>query len=105
MTASDDLEDGTAVKLWDCPVTSVAAAYYSLALAAGDQGLFRFDLSSYHQSNGDYEPSEMTARHCSDCHWMSFSVLGSSHVSGAVLAELAWEEHATPAQPEVRLAG
>ena len=103
MTKPEHLLEGTTEKVWDCPVTSVDAAHYSVALAAGNEGMFRFDISAHNERNGNYEPSEMTKRHCSDCHWMSLSVLGSSHVGGATLAELTKDKHAAPMRDEIRV--
>ena len=82
----DDLEDSK--RIWDRPINSVDAAHYSLALAAGEEGLYRFDLAEFNNNEKGYIPSELAIRNCTDCNWINYSVLGAAHGDGAVLAEL-----------------
>lgn len=74
---------------WDCPTTSVAAAYGALALATGKEGLWEFDLKNlrYSLSDDEGDPAQLSKRDCDACEWMYFSVYGTSYVKGGFLAE------------------
>jgi hypothetical protein len=80
-----------AARMWDCPVISVDASYGALALAAGPEGLFEFDLDDW--VNGDpRQAKSVDKRHCSDCSWAYYSIMGSSHKQGGVFAEYVTED-------------
>lgn len=76
---------------WDAPLVAVEAAYGRVALAAGDAGLHELPLERYPlqplgaPSVSD-APEHLLTTHCSDCHWLYYSVLGSSHLTGGALA-------------------
>lgn len=79
-------KSGKAMRLWDCPVISVDASYGALALAAGPEGLFEFELDDW--VKGDpREARRIDKRHCSDCSWAYYSIMGSSHKQGGIFAE------------------
>lgn len=83
-----EITETTSKRIWDCPVSSMDAAYRSLALAGGSEGLYRFDLQDFSEISDGYEPNSLSKRDCSDCNWVLHSVIGSSHRGGGVLTEL-----------------
>jgi hypothetical protein len=79
-------KNGKVMRLWDCPVISVDASYGALALAAGPEGLFEFDLNDW--VTGDpREAKQVDKGQCIDCSWAYFSIMGSSYQQGGVFAE------------------
>lgn len=78
-------------KQWDCPTYSVAAAYGTLALAAGDDGLWEADAGIYNRyeyfNDKAEEPKQIYRHGCDSCEWMYHSVYGSSYTKGGFLAE------------------
>lgn len=75
-----------AMKLWDCPVISMDASYGALALAAGPEGLFEFELDDW--VKGDPRQAKpVDKRPCNDCSWAYYSIMGSSHKQGGIFAE------------------
>jgi len=73
---------------WDCPTISVAAAYRSLALAAGPEGLWELDVHHFGLSSDDSGTlSRVADRGCDACEFMFHSVYGSSYEGGGFLAE------------------
>ncbi|HEX3627328.1 MAG TPA: hypothetical protein VH280_18120 [Verrucomicrobiae bacterium] len=75
-----------ALQLWDCPVISVDASYGALALAAGPEGLFEFELDDW--VKGDTRKAKQVDKlHCNDCSWAYYSIMGSSHKQGGIFAE------------------
>ena len=67
-------------KKWDAPTLALSASYGSLAIAAGDEGLYEYNLDSYVQ--GDPEPTQLSKVACRDCDYTYFSVFASSGNSG-----------------------
>jgi hypothetical protein len=83
---SKRVKNGKAMQLWDSPVISVDASYGALALAAGPEGLFEFDLNDW--VVGDpREAKQVDKGNCTDCSWAYYSIMGSSHKQGGVFAE------------------
>lgn len=74
-------------KKWDAPVLAVDASYLTLALAAGDEGLFEMPLT---EDGYEFSPGEnakrIHRRNCTDCSWTFYSIYGSSHVDAGFLA-------------------
>ena len=69
-------------KKWDGPVTGMSASYRTLAIAAGDEGLYELPLGpDWDGMNGD-EPSRLSDGICNDCSWAYYSIFGSSFESG-----------------------
>ena len=83
---------GQALRLWDCPVISVDASYGALALAAGPEGLFEFDLDDW-VSGDPRNAKPVNKGHCSDCSWAYYSIMGSSHKQGGIFLEYVTEEN------------
>ena len=90
-------------KLWDGPVLALGASYNSLSLAAGEAGLWEYDLSStggaglweydtnspftrLSESAPEANPRPLAEQHCSECQWAFHSVYGSSSTGPGVLA-------------------
>ncbi len=78
----DDLTPANTERVWDCPLLSLSPNYGTIAMAAGDEGLFemRFDAQS------EQEPQQTVQEHCSGCEWLYYSVYASSHLIPARLA-------------------
>ncbi len=70
-------------KKWDAPSLSVTGSYGSLAVAAGDEGLFEIGLKSdfYDDKINFKAPRLLSSSHCSDCGWTFYSIFASSHVA------------------------
>jgi hypothetical protein len=83
---SKSKKNGKALKMWDCPVLSVDASYGALALAAGPEGLFEFDLDDW-VSGDPREAKSVDKGDCADCSWAYYSIMGSSHKQGGIFAE------------------
>jgi hypothetical protein len=74
-------------KEWDAPVLAVDASYLTLALAAGDEGLFELPLSeNKYETSPRNGPKRIERRNCTDCNWTYYSIYGSSHVDSGFLA-------------------
>ncbi|MBF0136860.1 MAG: hypothetical protein H7833_09710 [Magnetococcus sp. DMHC-1] len=78
-------------KKWDGPVLGLSAAYGALAMAAGSEGLYEFDLNlrfgaidhlfcaiDFDKKN----PHQLSSTVCRDCGWAYWSVFASSDTSG-----------------------
>ncbi|MBF0552212.1 MAG: hypothetical protein HQK60_16960 [Deltaproteobacteria bacterium] len=73
-------------KKWDASVLALSAWYDSLALAAGDQGLFEMNLGMADPSSGKMELEHLSTDNCVDCNWTFYSIYGSSHLGPGYLA-------------------
>ena len=94
---------------WDAPVYSASASHRRMALSAGDEGLFDYDLRSRdHRPKGGnvYSPrsiynndsvNRLTVRHSSYADWASASVYSTSLVGESCL--LAFRRQRDPAGP------
>jgi hypothetical protein len=72
---------------WDGPTLAVAAKYYCLALAAGDEGLFELRLTDDGwNTSADEGLVQLGKLNCVDCNWAFYSIYGSSHVGPGYLA-------------------
>lgn len=82
-------------KTWDCPVNAIAASYNTLALAAGDEGLFEQTLNGFlwHEGQLGSKPRQLTERNCTDCNWTFHSIYGSSHTAGGILANFTKDDN------------
>lgn len=72
-------------RLWDAPVVDMAASWGSLALAAGDDGLFEMGLyDSYwgHSPSRHPDPPQIADMACTKCDWTFHSVFGSAPDGG-----------------------
>ena len=77
-------------KLWDGPVLALGASYRSLALAAGEEGLWEYNLGSHFTELSEFASERnlrsLAGQHCSECQWAFHSVYGSSSTGPGVLA-------------------
>ena len=77
-------------KLWDGPVLALGASYNSLSLAAGEEGLWEYDLGSRFTELSEFASERnlrpLAEQHCSECQWVFHSVYGSSSTGPGVLA-------------------
>lgn len=92
---------GRPVKLWDMPVNAVSAGWGCLAMAAGSEGLWQYDMGprrgiySYSRTT-DESLVQVSTMHCSTCEWNYYSIFCSSYESGGYLADFSFE----PTEPE-----
>ena len=104
-------------KLWDGSVLALEASHGSLALAAGEEGLWEYDLSTVgeggsqdsllsspfsRRSDSETPLRSLAEQHCSECQWAFYSIYGSSLNGPGVLAvrHRTREESDTPGQFE-----
>ena len=71
-------------RMWDAPVVDMAAHWGSLALAAGDEGLFEMSLyrSYWDSASRHSDPDQVADRPCTQCDWAFHSMFGSSDKGG-----------------------
>lgn len=67
---------------WDAPVQRVAAGWGSLAMAAGDEGLYEFPLSRYSWGHACPDPIQRSDVQCVDCDWAYWSIFASGRAGG-----------------------
>jgi hypothetical protein len=84
-----------AARRFDAPAFAIAPSYGTVAVAAGQDGLFSVPVFADIALGGFEEP--LLTQHCSSCAWAYYSIYGSSHIAGGKLAafrkELAtWDE-------------
>jgi hypothetical protein len=68
-------------RLWDAPGQAISPSYGSLAVAAGDDGLFELNVG-----HGRARPRSVSDQNCTDCAWAFYSIVGSSQLAGGFLA-------------------
>lgn len=73
---------------WDGPVLGLAASYSSLALAAGEEGLYEVPVDGYFEVD---ELRKTASNFCNNCNWTYHSIYGSSY-RGGFLASYSNEE-------------
>ena len=76
-------------KKWDAPVLGLSASYGSLALAAGEEGLFELDINKIRIRSNEAisnEPKRLSHDPCRDCNWTYYSIFASSDESGFLAA-------------------
>jgi hypothetical protein len=87
---------GRPVKLWDMPVNGVSAGWGCLAMAAGSEGLWQFNMdqrwaNSYSQM-ADESFLQISQLNCSACEWSYYSIFCSSYESGGYLADFSYAQ-------------
>lgn len=70
-------------RLSEMPVSAVRASYRSLALAAGEEGLWQYDLDDFRDGS---RTECVASQHCSECQWAFHSIYGSSSTGAGILA-------------------
>jgi hypothetical protein len=100
---------GRPVKLWDMPVNAVSAGWGCLAMAAGSEGLWQYEMdrSRYASLRKDDETFfQVSPLSCSACEWSYYSIFCSSYESGGYLADFSYatpEEDAHTSQEDDEL--
>ncbi len=79
-------------KKWDGPVLGVSASYGALALAAGGEGLFEYDLYSHYSASADKGLRHLSTNACRNCGWAFYSVFASSDSSGYLAQYTKWSD-------------
>lgn len=79
--------------LSEMPVSAVRASYRSLALAAGEEGLWQYSLDDFRDGP---RAERVTSQHCNECQWAFHSIYGSSSEGAGVLAS--YRKHKGPSQ-------
>ena len=69
--------------LLEMPVSAVRASYRSLALAAGEEGLWQYNLDDFRDGS---RTERVADRHCNECQWAFHSIYGSSSEGAGALA-------------------
>lgn len=72
-------------RLWDAPLLDMAASWGSLAMAAGDDGLYELDLDRVRYEYWDDRrngPSQVADAPCSECDWAYQSIFASTRSAG-----------------------
>jgi hypothetical protein len=90
MMTGDSLSRQPADRSWDASVSGIDATLDVLALAAGDNGLFRAASQTYFEYPGARapKPEQLEARLCNDCSYIRTSILASAPGVGATLTEI-----------------
>jgi len=85
---SNTSDEAIADKLWDSSVYAVRAStsYSTVAVAAGDEGLWEYDTSVSNRSRGSGQISLSTKHFCTACDWGEQSIFGWSGSTGGFLA-------------------
>ena len=90
-------------KRWDAQIYSASASHGRMALSAGDDGLFEYDLRSRNRgedSGNVHYPgvtrdksrvAQLTRRHSSYADWVFASVYSTSLVAGSCLLAFGWQ--------------
>ena len=81
-------------ELWGGPGLALGAAYGSLAIAAGEEGLWEYALRGEFGWLNMYKenPRCITQQHCSESQWAFHSIYGSSFNGSGVLASYEKDE-------------
>jgi hypothetical protein len=75
-----------AKKLFDIPVLSISASHKTLAVAAGNEGLFDYSLAS-NSTKKHAEPRNISKNHCNLTRWLYPSIFGSSYFNDGYFAD------------------
>lgn len=67
-------------KVWDGPVLSVAAKHETLALSAGSEGLYEFDIPTKERARDKVK--HISSRHSNGVRWLYASLYSSSYQGG-----------------------
>lgn len=77
------------LRLWDAPVSALDISHDVIALAAGDEGLYRSPTVQHFEdwTNSSHDLQNVSKRFCNDCSYISSSILAFGYDSGASLVE------------------
>lgn len=71
-------------KVVDASALALRASYGTLALALGEDGLWEYEIEHYGDTKDGFRRVGTTS--CIDCHWVFYSIYGSSRSGGGFLA-------------------
>jgi hypothetical protein len=74
-------------KLFDLPALSISASHLTLAVAAGNEGLFDYSLISNSETKKYNEPRPLSKDHCNLARWLYPSIFGSSYFNEGYFAD------------------
>jgi hypothetical protein len=82
------------MRLWDAPILSLAASQQTLAIAAGNEGLYEYKLEgeSYWHKESTAGPKILSGLPCRDCNWNYYSIFASSDDAGYLAGFTRWED-------------
>jgi len=75
-----------AKRLFDMPTLSISASHLTLAVAAGNEGLFDYSLIS-NNTRKHGEPRQLSDKHCNLARWLYPSIFGSSYFNEGYFAD------------------
>ena len=75
-----------AERLFDMPVLSISASHRTLAVAAGDAGLYDYSLAS-NSTKKNIDPFNRSGNHCNLARWLYPSIFGSSYFNDGYFAD------------------
>lgn len=79
-------------KVWDGPALSLAASYLTLAISAGDEGLFEYKMESTYEWPRYPELQPLIMQHSNSARWLFASMFSSSYFNEGYLADFIPEE-------------
>lgn len=84
----------SAEKILDLPVLSIATSHLTLAIAAGNEGLFDYSLTQ-NPTKKYSEPRKLSGSHCNLTRWLYPSIFGSSYFNDGYFADFETKKNAT----------
>ena len=84
-------------KRWDAQVYSASASHGRIALSAGNDGLYEFDVdySNGFEDRGDAGIAPLSSRHSSYADWAFASIYNTSLVGRSCLLAYSWQDDST----------
>lgn len=79
-------------KIWDGPALGLTASYLTLAISAGNEGLFEYGLESDYFECQRHEPRPLIKQHSNSARWLYASMFSSSYFNEGYLADFTNEE-------------
>jgi len=79
-------------KIWDGPALSLSASYLTLAISAGNAGLFEHSLEVDYTDQKRREPRPLIKQHSNFARWLYASMFSSSYFNEGYLADFANQE-------------
>lgn len=79
-------------KIWDAPALSINASYLTLAISAGSEGLFEYNLGSDDHFLTRSKPHLVLDQHSNSSRWLYASIFSSSYFNEGFLADFVNEK-------------
>jgi len=88
------------VKLWDCPLLALNAKSKNVALSAGDEGLFQYEISNKNFFESKYPQLNQVEddiyiinnKNSLFCNWSGTSIYSSSYNGNSYMAAFGWKQ-------------